>query len=128
MMPGLEQIAVVLGGRIRSDRTGRHVVAPSPGEKRHDRSLSVWVSDDDVRVYSHRGIDWREAKAYVRQRFELAEWPPSRALRRRRPPARNWPLHLRELRIREVLRRRGDRIVAGQVRTSEHHPPMSALA
>ncbi len=46
MMPSLHAIARALGGRVRRDKTGSHVVAPEPGQKRNDRSLSVWNNGD----------------------------------------------------------------------------------
>jgi hypothetical protein len=62
------------GGRVRS---GVHVVARDPRAKtRSDRSLSVWVDGDTIRVHSHRGWDWREAKSYVYQQLGLPAWKP----------------------------------------------------
>jgi hypothetical protein len=39
----LHEIAQALGGVVRRDNSGPHVVAPGPGQKRTDRSLSVWI-------------------------------------------------------------------------------------
>lgn len=55
MMPSLHEIARALGGSVRRDKTGPHVVAPGSGQKRNDRSLSVWVNGDKFGLYSHRG-------------------------------------------------------------------------
>lgn len=69
----LEEVARALGGRVRGD----HVEAPAPGRKRRDRSLSVWISGDDIRVHGHRDdIDWRDLKDYVRARCGIAKWQP----------------------------------------------------
>jgi hypothetical protein len=74
----LAAIAGALGGRVRHDRTGPHVVAPGPGCKKRDRSLSVWINGDKIRVDSRRGVDWREAQDYVRRCCGMPEWKPSR--------------------------------------------------
>ena len=74
------------GGRVI--RSGAQVVARDPRvKKRSDRSLSVWVDGDNIRVHSHRGWDWREAQAYVYQHLGLPAWKPKRrAALKRKPP------------------------------------------
>jgi hypothetical protein len=75
VLPSIHAIARDLGGKVRGD----HVVAPGPGQKRGDRSLSVWVNPNgETRVHSHRGDDWRVCQAHVRKRCGLAPWTPTR--------------------------------------------------
>ena len=64
------------------------MVAPGPGCKRRDRSLSVWVvASGNVRVHSHRGLDWRTAQAFVRERLGQPAWSPRRrAALKAKPP------------------------------------------
>jgi hypothetical protein len=77
MTPSLHEIARDLGGRVVCDRTGPHVV----GQKGADRSLSVWVDGDKIRVHSHRGRDWPTCQAYARERCGLEQWKPVRSKR-----------------------------------------------
>lgn len=89
----LQAIAHSLGGKVRRGKAGTHVVAPGPGCKRKDRSLSVWMDGENPRVHSHRGIPWQEAQAYVRQRCGLPDWKPQRPkTRKRRKPAVSFPV------------------------------------
>lgn len=81
MMPSLHDVAHALGGSVRYDRTGPHVVAPGPGQQRNDRSLSAWVNGDRFGLYSHRGDDWRSLDAHVRDRCGLEPWRPTRPKR-----------------------------------------------
>ena len=85
MMPSLHEIARALGGSVRRDKTGPHVVAPGPGQKRNDRSLSAWVNGDKFGLYSHRGDDWRSLDAHVRNRCGLEPWTPKRQRRAPKP-------------------------------------------
>ena len=88
----LQSIARALGGRIRRDRTGPHVVAPGPGCKKRDASLSVWLDGTQVRVHSNRGADWREAQAYVLRRCGIPEWTPQRGGAARATTAAPFPV------------------------------------
>ena len=63
--------------------------------------LSVWVdANGNIRVHSHRGLDWREAQSYVRRRIGLPEWAP----RRRAAPKAKPPLERRCQFLNEDLR------------------------
>ncbi len=42
MMLPRDEVAQALGGKVKYGRTEPHVVAPGPGQKSSDRSLSVW--------------------------------------------------------------------------------------
>lgn len=60
----LSEIASALRGHI----AGRQVLAPGPGHSRHDRSLSVRLSELSpcgFVVYSHAGDDWRACRDHV---------------------------------------------------------------
>ncbi|MDP3158673.1 MAG: hypothetical protein Q8N31_01540, partial [Reyranella sp.] len=94
MPVNLQAIARALGGRVRRD----HVVAPGPGEKKRDRSLSVWISGDDIRVHSHRDMDWRELQDYVRSRCGIPKWQP----KAKAPP--KVPLYVRIMFLSETLK------------------------
>ena len=85
MMPSLDDLAHALGGKVRRDKNGSHVVAPGPGQKRTDRSVSAWVNGDRFGLYSHRGDDWRSLDAYVRDRCGLEPWRPTRPKRAPKP-------------------------------------------
>jgi hypothetical protein len=97
MMPSLQSIARDLGGRVKGD----HVVAPGPGQKPRDRSLSVWSDGDSIRVHSHRSdVDWKAGQAYVRERCGMPAWRP-KAKRPPKPPA---PFRERNQFVGECLR------------------------
>jgi putative DNA primase/helicase len=66
----LQHIAAALNGRV----VGQEVRCPGPGHSSRDDSLAVALapgSPDGFVVHSHAGDDWRECKAYVRQRLGL---------------------------------------------------------
>src|SRR5688572_20689986 len=66
----LQQLAGALDGHV----VGREVRCPGPGHSRRDDSLAVAPtpeSPDGFIVHSHAGDDWRECKAYVRERLGL---------------------------------------------------------
>ena len=70
MLPSLAQLAAALDGQIHNGR----VLCPGPGHSRKDRSLSVRPSTgtaDGFVVHSFSGDDWRDCKAYVRERLGL---------------------------------------------------------
>ena len=73
MPVNLQEVARALGGRVRGD----HVEAPSPGQKKRDRSLSVWISGNDLRVHGHRDdMKWQDLKAYVLDRCGIPKPQP----------------------------------------------------
>jgi hypothetical protein len=98
----LQNMAHALGGRIRRDRTGPHVVAPGPGCKKCDASLSVWLDGTQIRVHSNRGADWREADGYVRRRCGIPEWTPQRGAATRATTAAPFPV--RNMFLSETLK------------------------
>lgn len=66
----LRTIARALGGEIAAGQ----VVAPGPGHSRHDRSMTVRLSQrapDGFVVFSHAGDDFAACKDYVRDRLGL---------------------------------------------------------
>ena len=77
MMPSLQELARVLGGKVWYGRTGPYVAAPGPAQKGKDRSLSVWLNGGKIRVHSHRAQDWRVWQAHVRERCGLGPWTPT---------------------------------------------------
>ncbi len=85
MMPSLPEMARALGGSVRRGKTGPHIVAPGPGQKPNDRSLSAWINGDKFGLYSHRGDNWRGLDAYVRERCGLPSWRPTRRKRTPKP-------------------------------------------
>lgn len=74
-MIGLHELAQRLGGDL-----GRNgiVTCPGPGHSPKDRSLSVWLDGDDLRVYSFAGDDWQVCKDHVRERLGLPSWEPGK--------------------------------------------------
>jgi hypothetical protein len=73
----LAQIAQALGGRISGDQ----VVAPGPGHRAVDNSMTVKLSstaEDGFVVYSHAGDDVNECRDYVRAKLGLPPWYPKR--------------------------------------------------
>jgi hypothetical protein len=97
----LEAIARDLDGKIRRDKTGPHVVAPWPGCRKDDLSVSVWISRDgeSIRVHSHRDVPWPEVQAYARRRCKLPDWKPKR---KTPPKAKDVPLEERNAYISET--------------------------
>jgi hypothetical protein len=80
-------IARVLGGEI----SGRQVLAPGPGHRPQDRSLSIRIepgAPDGFVVYSFAGDDPFACKDYVRERLGLPEWEPGDEQDRRAEPLR----------------------------------------
>lgn len=72
----LASIAKVLGGDI----TGGQVLAPGPGHKPVDRSMSIKLAPqlaEGFIVYSHAGDDWQACKEHVRQKLGLPGFEPS---------------------------------------------------
>ena len=67
----VRSIARELGG----DVVGRdQVVAPGPGHSRHDRSLSIYISEtapDGFRTHSHAGDNWQDCRDYVKDRLGI---------------------------------------------------------
>lgn len=85
MMPSLNQIAAALGGKV----CGRQVIAPGPGHRAHDKSLSVKINDtgDDFVVNSFAGDDPVECKDYIRDKLGMPAWQPSKGNGHAPPPA-----------------------------------------
>ncbi len=76
-MISLNEIARALGGEVS---TGQ-VLAPGPGHKPADRSLSVKPSGtapEGLLVYSFAGDDWQTCLDHVRDRLGLPAWQPER--------------------------------------------------
>jgi Toprim domain len=72
---GLRTIARALGGEI----SGRQILAPGPGHRRFDRSLSIRIepgAPDGFLCHSFAGDDPIVCKNHVRQRLGLPEWKP----------------------------------------------------
>ncbi|MDX0212049.1 virulence-associated protein E [Sinorhizobium meliloti] len=74
-MIGLHELAKRLGGEL-----GRNgiVTCPGPDHTPKDRSLSVWLEGDDLKVHSFADDDWQMCKDYVRERLGLAPWEPGK--------------------------------------------------
>ena len=71
----LPTIARALDGEI----SGRQVLAPGPGHRRRDRSLSIRIdadAPDGFVVHSFAGDDPLACKDYVRERVGLPAWQP----------------------------------------------------
>jgi putative DNA primase/helicase len=66
----LRTAARALGGEI----CGNRILAPGPGHSRADRSLSVWIEGDHVKVHSFASDPWQDCQAHVRQRLGLPPW------------------------------------------------------
>jgi hypothetical protein len=73
-MIDLRTVASALGG----DVSGGQVLAPGPGHRQADRSMSVKIVDGEVLVNSFAGDDPLQCKDYVRQRLGLPPWEPKR--------------------------------------------------
>ena len=71
----LAQLASATGGEVSAGQ----VLAPGPGHKPHDRSLSIKPSvlaPDGFIVYSHAGDDVNQCRDHVRERLGLPTWRP----------------------------------------------------
>jgi hypothetical protein len=66
----LRQAAAALRGEV----SGRRVLCPGPGHSPADRSLSVWIEGDHVKVHSFASDPWQDCQAHVRQRLGLPQW------------------------------------------------------
>ena len=83
-----------LGGEV----SGAQVLAPGPGHRKRDRSLSVTfsaTSPDGFLAFSHSGDDWRDCRDHVRDRLGLPrdgwkERPHRPAPRPRNDTASDW--------------------------------------
>lgn len=74
----LNHIARVLGGTV----TGGQVVAPGPGHRPHDRSLSVKIGKHGkLIVHSHAGDDPMRCLTYVEQKLGVVWQPEPDALK-----------------------------------------------
>lgn len=106
----LNSIARALAGSVRhTDRAGWYVTAPGPGQKRRDRSLSIWLREDgDIRVHSHRDQDIILCKDYVRAMAGLPSWQERQQTRRLETIGRK--------RARENHRRKRMRAMRAQLR------------
>lgn len=100
-MLSLETIKRDLGGNIRHDKTGRHVVAPWPGCRQDDLSLSVWTDGETFHTYSHRGVHFKETNDYVRQKCNFPDWAPTKRRKATRKP-KPVPLEVRNAFISET--------------------------
>jgi len=87
MIADLRSLARALGGEI----SGRQVLAPGPGHRPQDRSLSIRIepgAPDGFIVYSFAGDDPFACKDYVRERLGLPEREPGEEQDRRIDPLR----------------------------------------
>ena len=87
MTADLRSLARALGGEISS----RQVLAPGPGHRPQDRSLSIRIdpgAPDGFIVHSFAGDDPLACKDYVRERLGLPEWEPGDEQDRRVEPLR----------------------------------------
>jgi hypothetical protein len=83
----LRAIARALGGEI----SGRQILAPGPGHRPQDRSLSIRIEPGAPAgfiVFSFAGDDPFACKDYVRERLGLPEWEPGDEQDRRVEPLR----------------------------------------
>ena len=93
-MIDLRGLARALGGEV----SGAQVLAPGPGHRKRDRSLSVTfsaTSPDGFLAFSHSGDDWRDCRDHVRDRLGLPrdgwkERPHRPAPRPRNDTASDW--------------------------------------
>jgi putative DNA primase/helicase len=67
----LHTLARQLGGEV----VGDHIAMPGPGHSKRDRSLSVWIDHQGVRVYSHAGDHWRTARDFVMTKLGMRRCP-----------------------------------------------------
>jgi putative DNA primase/helicase len=87
MIADLRALARALGGEV----SGRQVLAPGPGHRPQDRSLSIRLEPDardGFVVYSFAGDDPLACKDYVRERLGLPKWEPGDDQDRRVEPLR----------------------------------------
>jgi putative DNA primase/helicase len=63
----LAAMAKRLGGEVHGGR----ISCPGPGHSRKDRSLSVWLDGDSLRVHSFSGDDWQLCRDDVHERLGL---------------------------------------------------------
>jgi AAA domain/Toprim-like len=73
----LSEIARATGGNISA---GGQVLAPGPGHRPHDRSLSIKLSTsapDGFVVFSHAGDDINTCRDHVRDKLGLPPWQPN---------------------------------------------------
>src|SRR5262245_15255017 len=83
----LRSLARALGVEI----SGRQILAPGPGHRPHDRSLSIRIEPGAPAgfiVFSFAGDDPFTCKDYVRERLGLPEWGPGDEQDRRVEPLR----------------------------------------
>jgi putative DNA primase/helicase len=86
----LRAIARALGGEVVSRS---QVLAPGPGHRPKDRSLSVWLlprAPDGFIVHSHAGDDWRACRNYVAQCIGIDRAPESPCADRPPPVPVSW--------------------------------------
>lgn len=84
MLHSLRAIAYALGGEV----SGGQVLAPGPGHRPHDRSMSVRLSSaapDGFVINSFAGDDWRTCRDHVRAKLGIAREIRSVAERPQRP-------------------------------------------
>jgi putative DNA primase/helicase len=75
----LRSWAFALGGVV----SGNSVLAPGPGHRRTDRSMSLTVSagsSDGFVVFSHAGDDWKVCRDYVRARLGMGAFQPKQVI------------------------------------------------
>jgi RecA-family ATPase len=76
MTPSLAQIAQLLGGEVSAGQ----VLAPGPGHRPHDRSLSLKLSataPDGFVVFSHAGDDVIACRDHIRAQLGMPAWQPN---------------------------------------------------
>lgn len=85
-LPGLRQLAQVLGGEI----VGGQILCPGPGHSAGDRSLAVKLSAQSPLgfiAYSHAGDHWRASRNYVLEKLGRPSCEPGNLSGRyQRPP------------------------------------------
>ena len=102
MLHDLRTIARLLNGEV----SGSQVLAPGPGHKRRDRSLSLKLSassPDGFLTHSFAGDPWQECRDYVRERLRIERQNASRRpaeTRRPEPPLED---ESREKKIADAL-------------------------
>lgn len=62
----LHTIVAALGGDLYHG--GSRANIPAPGHSAHDRSISLWLTDGHVIIYSFGAADWRDARDDLRAR------------------------------------------------------------
>ncbi|MBB5535040.1 DUF7146 domain-containing protein [Rhizobium giardinii] len=81
-MISLHELAKQLGGEL--GRNG-YITCPGPGHSPQDRSLSVWLKGDELKVHSFADDDWQTCKDHVRERAGLPVWQPNGKTERPQP-------------------------------------------